>query len=253
VGVALKRAMRVFQEFVDGLGDACDPAAIHELIRKTLEDLDLPMFAYVGYAGSEATTPLIIANYPDGWAARYHEQAYYRFDGVLRSAHTQIIPFAWGSRAYIAQLEPMPKRIFDEAGEFGIRRGFTVPIHDGRGKIATLNVATAESQRSFAQNLRERHEVLHLVGLYFHAHLRYRLIRNEFGHNRTPLLGRRETECLQWAARGKNYEDIGVILGISRRTVVFHLENVRQKFRVSTIAQALIEGVFRGIVDREFY
>jgi DNA-binding NarL/FixJ family response regulator len=42
-----------------------------------------------------------------------------------------------------------------------------------------------------------------------------------------PSLTRREGECLGWCAEGKSYWETAVILGISERTVSFHMEAVR--------------------------
>jgi DNA-binding NarL/FixJ family response regulator len=54
-------------------------------------------------------------------------------------------------------------------------------------------------------------------------------------------LGDREVETLTWAARGKTFWEIGQILGLSKRTVEFHLENARRKLGVATRTQALIK------------
>jgi DNA-binding response OmpR family regulator len=54
-------------------------------------------------------------------------------------------------------------------------------------------------------------------------------------------LREREVETLTWAARGKTFWEIGQILGLSRRTVEFHLENARRKLGVATRTQALIK------------
>lgn len=51
----------------------------------------------------------------------------------------------------------------------------------------------------------------------------------------------REVETLTWAARGKTFGEIGEILGLSKRTVEFHLENARRKLGVATRTQALIK------------
>ena len=51
----------------------------------------------------------------------------------------------------------------------------------------------------------------------------------------------REVETLTWAARGKTFGEIGTILGLSKRTVEFHLENARRKLGVATRTQALIK------------
>ena len=52
-------------------------------------------------------------------------------------------------------------------------------------------------------------------------------------------LSPRELECLAWAARGKSAWDIGQILGITRRTAAFHLDNAKAKLGVRTICQAV--------------
>lgn len=54
-------------------------------------------------------------------------------------------------------------------------------------------------------------------------------------------LREREVESLTWAARGKTFGEIGEILGLSKRTVEFHLENARRKLGVATRTQALIK------------
>lgn len=54
-------------------------------------------------------------------------------------------------------------------------------------------------------------------------------------------LREREVETLTWAARGKTFAEIGEILGLSKRTVEFHLENARRKLGVPTRTQALIK------------
>jgi DNA-binding NarL/FixJ family response regulator len=54
-------------------------------------------------------------------------------------------------------------------------------------------------------------------------------------------LREREVETLTWAARGKTFGEIGEILGLSKRTVEFHLDNARRKLGVPTRTQALIK------------
>jgi DNA-binding CsgD family transcriptional regulator len=241
--------MEAFQEFVDRLEHADDADALQRITSRVLENLHLPTFAYVGHPSTPAlAAPLIVATYPGGWATRYYEQNYLRDDAVLETAHAALLPFDWGSEEYLARLATRPRQIFNEAGEFGIKRGFTVPIHDGRGKVATLNVATDEPYRSFSKNIAENRHLLHLIGIYLHAHVRHRFQGVAIPGN--PRLSPREIECLQWAARGKSSHDIADILGISQRTVVFHVENAKAKFRVRTLQQAIVEGVIRGILGR---
>lgn len=52
-------------------------------------------------------------------------------------------------------------------------------------------------------------------------------------------LAKREIETLTWAARGKTSAEIAQILGLSKRTVDFHIENARTKLGVATRTQAV--------------
>jgi DNA-binding response OmpR family regulator len=62
-------------------------------------------------------------------------------------------------------------------------------------------------------------------------------------------LREREVEALTWAARGKTFWEIGEILGLSKRTVEFHLENARRKLGVATRTQALIKAAAGRLIQ----
>jgi DNA-binding response OmpR family regulator len=54
-------------------------------------------------------------------------------------------------------------------------------------------------------------------------------------------LAEREVETLTWAARGKTSAEIATILGLSKRTVDFHINNARGKLGVITRTQAVMK------------
>jgi len=54
-------------------------------------------------------------------------------------------------------------------------------------------------------------------------------------------LGKREVETLTWAARGKTSAEIAQILGLSKRTVDFHIDNARVKL-VSPLVRSRHQG-----------
>jgi DNA-binding NarL/FixJ family response regulator len=62
-------------------------------------------------------------------------------------------------------------------------------------------------------------------------------------------LAPREKETLTWAARGKTFGEIGEILGLSRRTVEFHLDRARRKLGVPTRTQALIKAALGQLIE----
>ena len=62
-------------------------------------------------------------------------------------------------------------------------------------------------------------------------------------------LTRRESECLAWCAEGKSYWETAVILGISERTVSFHMEAVRGKLNAGSNAHAVAIAVRAGLLE----
>ncbi|MEO1660533.1 MAG: helix-turn-helix transcriptional regulator [Pseudomonadota bacterium] len=54
------------------------------------------------------------------------------------------------------------------------------------------------------------------------------------------VLSRRELECLQWLAAGKTLSEAACILGISERTLRFHVNNARERLGVATTMQTVV-------------
>lgn len=53
-------------------------------------------------------------------------------------------------------------------------------------------------------------------------------------------LSSREVECLQWLASGKTLGEAATILGISERTLRYHINNARERLGVATTVQAIV-------------
>ncbi|MDA9433555.1 LuxR family transcriptional regulator [Bradyrhizobium sp. CCBAU 51627] len=223
---------RIFQRFIDLLSSAESAADFSHAMSVTAAALDLSCFAYLALPQGQRGKPRLISTYPPRWTSRYLENHYEDIDPVVMQALKDPEPFTWGIHAKGTSLDQ--QRLLDEAAQFGIRFGFTVPIHDGRSPIAALTFAADQRHAPFAACVTSHGRVLQLMAMYFHAHVR-RKLSNELIING---LSRRELECLQWAAQGKSAWEIGRILNISRNTVAYYLENAKEKLGVRTVVQA---------------
>lgn len=226
----------VFQRYIDLLSSAGDAEGFSKAMATAATAMDLSCFAYLALPHRPTREPLIISTYPADWVSHYSHCHYERLDPVIAQALQSPEPFQWGLGAMARQLSSAQYELFSEASRFGIRFGFTVPIHDGRGPIAALTFATNEKRPQFESCISSHARVLQLMAMYFHAHVRRKLS----GDRRIgeALLTPRELECLEWAAEGKSAWEIGRILGISRHTVASYLENAKEKLGVRTIVQA---------------
>ncbi len=61
-------------------------------------------------------------------------------------------------------------------------------------------------------------------------------------------LSEREIEILAWSSRGKTSGEIASIVGLSKRTVDFHINNARDKLGVATRIEAVIKAAATGII-----
>lgn len=128
---------RIFQRFIDLLSAAEDPAGFSDAMAVTAAALDLSCFAYLKLPRQLHGKPRLITTYPEEWTSHYLRSRYERIDPVIAQALQSPEPFQWGASLPSPLSSPEQQRLFDEASQFGIRTGFTVPIHDGRGPIDT--------------------------------------------------------------------------------------------------------------------
>lgn len=61
-------------------------------------------------------------------------------------------------------------------------------------------------------------------------------------------LSPREVEVLTWVAAGKSSTVIGTLLGISARTVNFHVENAVRKLGAANRSQAVVFAAQQGVI-----
>ena len=63
-----------------------------------------------------------------------------------------------------------------------------------------------------------------------------------------PALTPRELETLRWTMEGKTAWEVGALLGISERTVVFHANNAMHKLGSATKQQAVLKALRLGLI-----
>jgi Autoinducer binding domain len=66
-------------------------------------------------------------------------------DPVIGEALRTPEPFRWGIDFQTKFTSIAQQQLFEEAAQFGIRFGFTVPVHDGHGPVAALTFAVDET------------------------------------------------------------------------------------------------------------
>jgi DNA-binding NarL/FixJ family response regulator len=73
--------------------------------------------------------------------------------------------------------------------------------------------------------------------------------RDEMWPKLTTLLSGREIEALTWVARGRTSAEIAPLVGLTKRTVDFHLDNARIKLGATTRTHAAIKAAVGKLIE----
>lgn len=194
----------------------------------------------------------ISTNYVPEWRARVRSQNYLDIDPTVRRARRSSLPFTWSELRDSRALLPAQRQLFDEASAVGLRHGFTVPIHMSGGGEGLVALASDTSAREFNAAVAHHRHDLHLLALHFHslhaAACRAERVSSEKAIQPDAEVTGREAECLLWTARGKSAWETAMVLGISERTVNFHVENARRKLNALTKTQAVVQAIMQNLI-----
>ena len=193
-----------------------------------------------------ARRAMVVASYPLAWRLRYERQSYHHSDPVVTVGSTLRRPFFWGGSDYLRQLTAPRRRLFDEARDFGIRSGFTVPVHGPSGECGLFSTSGAGSMDQFQDAARSSHCLLQVIGPQVHAVIMERLLGRQEPDPVT--LTEHERVCLGWTMRGKTAWEIAQILGRSRPTIDFHLQKAIRKLGAANKFHAAFKALQAGLI-----
>lgn len=205
---------------------------------------DRAMYSAIqAHPGSEA---LCIAQaYPEDWIGHYVQSGYVTLDPVRRYGRYYRTPFTWRDMERGARLNPIERKIMDEARDSGLFDGVAVPLHGPNGELTGVGLASSAPNPDAGRNLS------HLAMITMQFHMVATLMTSTPsilpGHDANLTL--REIEVLQWCAQGKSTWAISQILNISQSGVEFHLRNVYRKLEADNRITAVVKALYKGLIS----
>ena len=185
--------------------------------------------------------PFYAATYSPQWVSHYFAQDYARIDPALHKTLGGILPVDWST---IDRKATHIRKFFGEAIEFGVgNQGLSFPIRGLHRETAVFSLPTS-LPISNGRHMHVTNADFQIIGHFIHNRMFEALgIDTSPG---APLL-HRELECLRWCAAGKTKWETGEILGISERTVKFHLDQARHKLNCMHVTLAVVEALAIGL------
>lgn len=227
--------------FIDELERHPDRNGVRLALRKLTRACGFDDFAYVCNGGSEITG---MSSYQSQWQLQYLERNLTRVDPVVRLARQYMRPFCW-SRTDAAFQDSATRGLFDQAEEFGIRSGLTIPIPASYGRFAMLTMISAEVGKAETVDLGAPARAITAAAL---VHVLLAQLQTSSEHPVRPVLSSRQLACLTWASFGKTTPETAILLGISPNTARFYLVEAKERLGAVNTAHAVRVAVERGLI-----
>lgn len=232
-------------DFVDATNGATDAQDLRRLL---MDELRARGFDYTVYSqlsryqeSGDFGDLLLIVTYPDDWVVRYATKNYAEVDPVAHTARHSRRAFSWASVAE-RDLLPRQRQVMEECRAAGLYGGITVPLFGPRGDSALLSVA--------GPHVEDHPGTVRTIASLAHQ---FHLVHEDLTDDTAEVpafvpLSPREREVLTWSARGKSTWDISEILGISERSVTFHVNNAMRKLDSASRIMAILKAIRQGLI-----
>lgn len=228
----------------EAMGVSSDQEMHHLLLRVRVLVPSEHIIAFLGETGAQGNlkgvAKLVNVSFSADWLGAYLENGYATVDPVLLTHFRQFKSQLW-SETFRQAASASEQGFIEHARSYCLSEGVTLGQHSNVRALGSLFSFAGEDM---GQHPRHRAILTHLA-----PHLHVALMRTAFSPpNSRSLLSVREREVLQWMIEGKTNWESSRILGISERTVKFHVQNILTKLQSSTRGQAIAHALEQRLV-----
>lgn len=230
--------------FVDRADSLAEPAAVARQFGELAGAFGFDRFVVTNLPPPAfPLEPFMLADaWPEGWHQRYSSGRYFDRDPVGQYALLRNRPFLWREVPKTLYRGRGSALVMGEAQEFGLVDGFCVPLIAPSGRRAVVALSARHRVDLSTQDC----VALHMLALTAYARL---VALKDRPEPDLVLLSTREREVMTWTAAGKSAWEISRILGISERTVKFHLESVRRRLDAANTVHAVVRCMLLGQIQ----
>lgn len=193
--------------------------------------------------------PITLHNLPEHWYRFYQKDDLMQNDPVVQYALHQALPIDWRHLMENGLYNSgEQRRVMTLRADHGLRAGCTVPLSSGVRLFSWLSLATGKDNEDIWQHIRQFTPYALLLGnVLFESLFNLTDVDGDQRQTREARcamrLNNRERECLIWASEGKTNSEIGQILSISERTVIYHVNHACKKLHARNRQQAVTKAV----------
>ncbi|MGX5843636.1 helix-turn-helix transcriptional regulator [Mesorhizobium sp. ArgA1] len=189
----------------------------------------------------EQISHVLLDAWPEQWSERYFSKGYLYRDPTIRLVNSGTVPFLWSEIDHLCRVGPYGRRIMDEATEFGLSEGLTIPFATLEGRAVGFSIAGEKLDP-------DPHR---LLAFQFGAACAFgcaTMLADGKRNLKTVHLSPRQRDVLRWASEGLTVNEIADRLNISRNTADTHLRSVRERLSVTNTVHAVAEAFRLGLI-----
>jgi LuxR family transcriptional regulator, quorum-sensing system regulator BjaR1 len=205
-------------------------------------------YATIAELPSQAlNTPLHIhlAHVPSEFFELYLSQGFLDCDPVVRHALRTETPFEWHEAPYDPQHEPRAREVMERRKDYGLNFGFAIPLPSVQSASAGIGLGSRDKP-----DLNRRSKpALHLMAIYTLTRIRQLQLASTAKAEPLALLSDREREILILSAAGKSAGEIADVLGITKRTIDFHITAAMRKLGASNKTHAVALALAQRLIQ----
>lgn len=191
----------------------------------------------------EGFSDVLNVNFPEEWLYLYWKNRYAEVDPVLRALMQSQRTQVW-SQVYANISSEREKEFVETATSFGLSDGVTAGSLDPSCGVATFFAFAGGDTSEHARFVK----FLDYLGQHLHLALLRSASKTSTSTDRcVTTLSPREVTILNWVKNGKTNWEIAQIIGITERTIRFHIESIFGKLDVSSRTQAVAVAVQHGL------
>lgn len=225
---------------------SCEEINDFKVLFPRLQDLFPFDFAHAFLGHRDSIKGIVIEqraniSFPEEWLSEFL-QNYLQVSVIVRENFRNYGLQKWSeSRKRFGE----KKEILSLSHSFGMREGYSSGV---RPSLSNKNGSMFCFSGSFSGRNMRYEAILKLVIPHLHLAL-FHIFNIKQPNVNSVGISFREKEILNWLKEGKTSWDISVILGISERTVDFHVNNIRQKLGATNRPQAVALAARRGLIE----
>ncbi len=219
-----------------------------ETLKDIASEIGMLHISFVRFASNRSWDVSILTSintYSKIWQTRYFLKRYALVDPIVSHGSAAVLPFDWDT---LPTDKPETLKFFADARRHGVgRNGLSIPVRNRKNTHSVVSYSNDAARDEWENFKRANMTFLQqLCALIDSA------ASIESGLPKNPVqLSLREEQCLVWAARGKTYQEVADILGLSAGSVKTHLDTARHKLHCINLTHAVGVAVATGVIPPE--